>query len=362
MQIGRCSLLVCLTFFGNVALSGDRASEANCTASLAGDSYEYAVTSRSRESVIRDGGYDANDLDVHSLQGKRVLDIGSGNGNFVREMKALGVDIYGVDKERRTAPDTCPTCYMADARRTPFADSNFDVGFSTWSLFWFADRAVQAEAFREIIRIFKNGAKIHLGPADPIQVADILKAMPQLRIEKVYLGRSITLVKIDENAQAIPIRFINNDSGRSMLELSILHPDLAAYYTSPDSQLAALDPSKAATKELLLRLLADSNPRLRASIASYLKGSGRSYLENRDITIFEYFLKASSLTHYQDYGTLQTSIVDHYWDDPKIRSLFKEPLPPLNRLFESKQDVIHAAYIKFIRTLKAHLDENGRLD
>lgn len=65
------------------------------------------------------------------LAGKRVLDLGCGEGRFVRKLSALGAHVVGLDPTRgllahaRTMSPAVPFV-LGDAERLPFVDACFD--------------------------------------------------------------------------------------------------------------------------------------------------------------------------------------------------------------------------------------------
>ena len=110
---------------------------------------------------------------------EKVLDVGCGHGLMLigaarqlRSGRAIGLDLW--QKEDQAGNSREATLQNAeaenvadrvelrdgDARRMPFADSEFDVVLSSWALHNIYDRAGRDDAMREIARVLKPGGRM----------------------------------------------------------------------------------------------------------------------------------------------------------------------------------------------------------
>lgn len=93
-------------------------------------------------------------------QGKRLLDIGCGRGEFLRGFIRCGAQGYGVDRSRAAA-QLCPEAELCTAdmenESLPFEDDFFDVVFSKSVIehFYYPERLMQ-----EIYRVLKPGGLV----------------------------------------------------------------------------------------------------------------------------------------------------------------------------------------------------------
>ena len=61
------------------------------------------------------------------LEGKRLLDVGCGNGGMTAAWREAGARCVGVDADERRLKGGCETLVAGDVRRLPFRDGAFDV-------------------------------------------------------------------------------------------------------------------------------------------------------------------------------------------------------------------------------------------
>lgn len=108
------------------------------------------------------------DLTPEDLTGK-VLDVGSGSGEFARYAKKEGIsaDIYDIDPSEQTRR---PNAVRGRARRMPFPDGTFDMVISHAAIpgVFISDdkegvKSAIRDGLREIVRVCKPGGEIRLG-------------------------------------------------------------------------------------------------------------------------------------------------------------------------------------------------------
>ena len=122
--------------------------------------------------------------------GARVLDLGAGDGDGVRLLRALGYDAVGVD--RHAAPDA----EEGDLLHTRFADGTFDAVLSECAFFLTGD---VPGALREAHRLLKPGGMLLLSdvffenPEPPLEAAgfQLVQKEEQTMAWREYYLRSI---------------------------------------------------------------------------------------------------------------------------------------------------------------------------
>jgi 2-polyprenyl-3-methyl-5-hydroxy-6-metoxy-1,4-benzoquinol methylase len=87
---------------------------------------------------------------LHSLQPRRVLDVGAKDGWLVRELKASGISAIGVDIQPGSPP-----IIAADARRLPFTDGSMDV-VALLDVIEHLPRGSETRALRECARVLRS--------------------------------------------------------------------------------------------------------------------------------------------------------------------------------------------------------------
>lgn len=93
-------------------------------------------------------------------RGKKVLDIGFGNGIMAREFINAGALVYGLETEEALVKISGnPNLYLYDGRRFPFADNTFDYAYSTSVL---EHMSYPEEVLKEVGRTLKPRGKFYL--------------------------------------------------------------------------------------------------------------------------------------------------------------------------------------------------------
>jgi SAM-dependent methyltransferase len=96
-------------------------------------------------------------LDVAGLSArtnKAVLDVGCGNGTYLRELRHRGAQVIGCDLSRGmlAAAGPHPRLVNADVTALPFQGSSFDVVLAPHMLYHVADRRTAAAEMRRVLR------------------------------------------------------------------------------------------------------------------------------------------------------------------------------------------------------------------
>ena len=103
------------------------------------------------------------------LNGKRVLDVGSGDGQYAIEAAKRGGQVTALDREqpmldaarmRARALGLHLALHRGDAAMLPFADASFDVVLAVTVLCQLPDAA---QAVREMARVLRPGGRLVLG-------------------------------------------------------------------------------------------------------------------------------------------------------------------------------------------------------
>ncbi|MBI2065654.1 MAG: methyltransferase domain-containing protein [Candidatus Zambryskibacteria bacterium] len=97
---------------------------------------------------------------VGNPRGKKVLDIGFGNGIMAREFIKAGAVVYGLETEEELVKmSRNPNLYLYDGRKFPFDQSSFDYAYSTSVL---EHMSYPEDVIKEIGRTLKPGGKFYL--------------------------------------------------------------------------------------------------------------------------------------------------------------------------------------------------------
>jgi ubiquinone/menaquinone biosynthesis C-methylase UbiE len=100
---------------------------------------------------------------IEAASAERVLDVGCGNGMYLRQLRTLGVEAVGCDVSfgmlvaARTATDSRQILVHSDAEALPFADSSFDINLAPHMLYHVPDRP---RALAELRRVLRPGGRL----------------------------------------------------------------------------------------------------------------------------------------------------------------------------------------------------------
>lgn len=150
-----------------------------------------ALTDKGIGGLARDLRVPSWATEFGAWKNKRVLDAGAGGGSFVRELRASGVDAYGIDVVAETFKKAGVKhndhFVQADIGHIPMADRTFDAACSNWSVFYYFDRfdgeARTARFLGELARVVKQGGELRLFGVDP-RAAAVIARSGLVRVER----------------------------------------------------------------------------------------------------------------------------------------------------------------------------------
>ena len=105
------------------------------------------------------------------LTGKKILDLGCGDGNDLIQMQSKGALAYGIDASKemvRIAQDNVPNgiIKVGQFESIPFPDNSMDIVISKWAL---QTAPIIDPIYKEITRVLKPGGQVILLICHPIR-------------------------------------------------------------------------------------------------------------------------------------------------------------------------------------------------
>lgn len=142
--------------------------------------------------------YPAELLDADALKGKSVLDVGTGGGAFVLDLRRHGVNAFGVDARLPEELKRMPSVfYEADGQWLPFPDASLDVLYSNWSIPVYVHEEQGFLPFlKEWARVLKKGGRLRVSPLHPDNYPLVLAAMKEFGLA---LSPDLKLVRVPEH-------------------------------------------------------------------------------------------------------------------------------------------------------------------
>lgn len=135
------------------------------------------------------------------LTGLNVLDIGCGDGGFVREMNSgkFGPDVqgWGLDLALDKAQEADLHFIRGAAHSMPIKSNSVDIAFATISFFHYTSREIPGgpetmrKSFSEIDRVFKQGGRLRMGYITEKDIPFIQSQLPNFEMTaKVSQGKT----------------------------------------------------------------------------------------------------------------------------------------------------------------------------
>jgi SAM-dependent methyltransferase len=136
---------------------------------LVDDSYALTNRTLSEFQMLANFSRAAHFYSPNALRGRRILDTGSGSGAFVRDLRAHGIEAYGIDLVPPLDP--LPGLIRGDATLLPFANGSFDHVYSHYNIFFKTylrpeTRPFRLQALREFHRVLKPGGSLRIALVD----------------------------------------------------------------------------------------------------------------------------------------------------------------------------------------------------
>jgi SAM-dependent methyltransferase len=193
------------------------------------------------------------------LKGKRVLDVATGDGQFVRDIRKLGADADGVDLHLKPSQKKQKFFLERDMLDTKYPDSTFDLVFSTAGPFhYFSYHGSSPELFNEtlgkglaeMVRVTKPDGMILLFPTDRditygSDPSNYYKIYPKKLVEeycRAKFGNSVEVIDLPSFSSLGPTHFTiagkEGWNGPNRLTNRVLvirkMPDASAHSTAND--------------------------------------------------------------------------------------------------------------------------------
>ncbi len=174
-------------------------------------------------------------LDLVIIEPEIIIDIGSGTGNFVRELqqrykkkKVIGIDIADkmsafANKQRKWLSKERYIC--ADAEALPFTDNSVDLVFSNLMIQWLPN---PDQFFEDVQRVLKPGGLLMFTSFGPDTLKEIRQSWGQVD-DKIHVNRFIDMHDIGDSLTSSGFAGIVMDTETITMtyeSLNDLHQDL----------------------------------------------------------------------------------------------------------------------------------------
>ncbi len=165
-----------------VGTDGDR--EIHFVDSRTGEFYSFYRESMVHKRTDRDLPtifqiYPDEIVSAENLADKKILDLGCGNGAFVKGLRSEGYDAYGIDLFLEESSIEPPHLTRQDLTKLDFESSTFDRVFCTYVLIKREefDQKFLEKGLSEALRVTKPGGEIYLCPValSEAEIADLMK-------------------------------------------------------------------------------------------------------------------------------------------------------------------------------------------
>lgn len=144
---------------------------------------QYVQTRRPLKELVEYGAYPIKFFT--DIKDKKVLDVGTGTGRLVLDMKKLGAKAIGIDIAPHFNFKLHPKSFkIADAADTKFPSEHFDRIYSSWSIFTFDKDSYdfQVKVLKELTRILKSDGKIRLGMVNIAEIKKLTEKSGELKV------------------------------------------------------------------------------------------------------------------------------------------------------------------------------------
>lgn len=212
----------------------------------------YDRTDRSLLHIKKYQYYPDSLMEVKELVGKKVLDIGTGGGTLVTELRTLGVDAHGLDIYLNESQRKLNYFHQKDALHTELASDQFDVIYSTISVFSYEreNRKLLTQLFLETRRLLKPGGKLRLSPIEEKQVRAALDGVPGMTVSKtppsdwhgqkfIELEKTFNIANVDSHDEPFTNAYATRDGDTLYYGRRLTRHD--KHFLEKESQTVRLD-------------------------------------------------------------------------------------------------------------------------
>lgn len=101
-------------------------------------------------------------LNAEDLIGKKVLEVGSQFGRFLKLARKKGIDVVGIENDLKIGQISPENTILSDARSLPFKDESFDIALSRFAPpTTFDNREDVVKFIQEILRVLKPQGRFY---------------------------------------------------------------------------------------------------------------------------------------------------------------------------------------------------------